>query len=91
MINSDKLVLVADGTPRDCPSAACGGQKDTAVIRDQEMGTIKASPLGRTLISGPVDPKIVINKFMAPATERRYHARDLLKGFIHASIRVTTY
>ncbi|CAG8063335.1 unnamed protein product [Penicillium nalgiovense] len=66
---------VIDGTPRDCPSAVCGGQKDTAVIRDQEMGSIKASALGRTLISGPVDPKRVIMNFMTPNTDTRVHTR----------------
>ncbi|OQE10591.1 hypothetical protein PENFLA_c087G04199 [Penicillium flavigenum] len=68
-------LTVVDGTPRDCPSAVCGGQKDTAVIRDQEMGSIKASALGRTLISGPVDPKRVIVNFMTPNTDTRVHTR----------------
>ncbi|CAP79243.1 hypothetical protein N7489_004712 [Penicillium chrysogenum] len=68
-------LTVVDGTPRDCPSAVCGGQKDTAVIRDQEMGSIKASALGRTLISGPVDPKRVIMNFMTPNTDTRVHTR----------------
>jgi hypothetical protein len=63
-----------DGIPRDCPSAACGAQKDTAIIRDQEMGGIKASPLGRTLGSGPVYAATVINKFMGTATEKRARA-----------------
>ncbi|KAJ5144051.1 uncharacterized protein N7515_002838 [Penicillium bovifimosum] len=72
-------LTVVDGIPRDCPSAACGGQKDTAVIRDQEMGSIKASALGRTLISGPVDPKRVIENFMKPNTETRAHARQFLQ------------
>ncbi|KAJ5485723.1 hypothetical protein N7530_000023 [Penicillium desertorum] len=68
-------LTVVDGTRRDCPSAACGGQKDTAVIRDQEMGSIKASALGRTLISGPVDPKRVIVDFMTANTDARVHTR----------------
>ncbi|KAI2734658.1 hypothetical protein DTO013E5_9567 [Penicillium roqueforti] len=68
-------LTVVDGTPRDCPSAVCGGQKDTAVIREQEMGSIKASALGRTLISGPVDPKRVIMNFMTPNTDTRVHTR----------------
>ncbi|KAJ5904329.1 hypothetical protein N7504_006712 [Penicillium tannophilum] len=68
-------LTVVDGIPRDCPSAACGGQKDTAVIRDQEMGSIKASALGRTLNSGPVDPKRVITDFMTPNTDLRTHIR----------------
>ncbi|PKX90000.1 DUF3129 domain-containing protein [Aspergillus novofumigatus IBT 16806] len=67
-------LTIIDGVPRDCPSAACGGQKDTAIIRDQEMGGIKASPLGRTMGSGPVDAATVINKFMGTATEKRGRA-----------------
>jgi hypothetical protein len=33
--------------------------------------SIKASALGRTLISGPVDPKRVIMNFMTPNTDTR--------------------
>ncbi|RLL96544.1 hypothetical protein CFD26_104181 [Aspergillus turcosus] len=64
-------LTIIDGIPRDCPSAACGAQKDTAIIRDQEMEGIKASPLGRTLGSGPVYAATVINKFMGTAMEKR--------------------
>lgn len=67
-------LTIIDGVPRDCPSAACGGQKDTAIIRDQEMGGIKASPLGRTMGAGPVYAATVINKFMGAATEKRGRA-----------------
>ncbi|PLB44104.1 hypothetical protein P170DRAFT_440483 [Aspergillus steynii IBT 23096] len=66
-------LTVVDGMPRDCPSAACGGQKDTAVIRDQEMGSIKASALGRTLGGGPVNAATVIDKFMGTPKDRRGH------------------
>lgn len=48
------------------------------------MGTIKASALGRTLSSGPVNPETIITNFMGPTTERRLHARDLLQGLIYA-------
>lgn len=34
-------LTVADGTPRDCPSARCGAQSDTAIIRQKELGTAK--------------------------------------------------
>ncbi|KAJ5545184.1 hypothetical protein N7461_007488 [Penicillium sp. DV-2018c] len=68
-------LTVVDGIPRDCPSAACGGQKDTAVIRDQEMGSIKASALGRTMKSGAVDPKRVITEFMTPKAGKRARHR----------------
>ncbi|KAB8228036.1 DUF3129 domain-containing protein [Aspergillus alliaceus] len=57
-------LTVMDGMPRGCPSAACGAQGDTAIIRDQEMDGNKASPLGRTNTGGPVNPATVINSFM---------------------------
>ncbi|KAF7155397.1 hypothetical protein CNMCM5623_007468 [Aspergillus felis] len=71
-VNMPGLTII-DGVPRDCPSAACGGQKDTAIIRDQEMGGMKASPLGRTMGAGPVNAANVINKFLGggAATEKR--------------------
>jgi diaminopimelate epimerase len=56
-------------------SAVCGGQKDTVVIQDQKIGSIKASALGRTLVPGPVDPERVIVNFMTPHTETRIHTR----------------
>ncbi|KAB8074288.1 hypothetical protein BDV29DRAFT_124573 [Aspergillus leporis] len=67
-------LTIIDGMPRDCPSAACGAQKDTAIIRDQEMGSVKASPLGRTLGNGPVDAATVINRYMGVSTEKRSRA-----------------
>ncbi|KAJ5976630.1 hypothetical protein N7481_010337 [Penicillium waksmanii] len=73
-------LTVVDGVRRDCPSAVCGGQKDTAVIRDQELGSVKASALGRTLSSGPVDPKRVISNFMKPSAQARAHTRHFLQA-----------
>ncbi|KAB8198950.1 hypothetical protein BDV34DRAFT_56268 [Aspergillus parasiticus] len=64
-------LTIQDGIPRDCPSGACGAQKDTAIIRDSEFGSVKASPLGRTLGAGPVNPAIVINNFMGAGTHKR--------------------
>ncbi|PIG85644.1 cell surface protein Mas1 [Aspergillus arachidicola] len=64
-------LTIQDGIPRDCPSGACGAQKDTAIIRDAEFGSVKASPLGRTLGAGPVNPAIVINNFMGVGTHKR--------------------
>ncbi|KAI1742262.1 cell surface protein [Xylaria scruposa] len=60
---------VADGTPRDCSSNGCGSQADTSIIRDRELGTNKASALGRTEGNGPVDASAMIANFMdgAPA------------------------
>ncbi|KAE8154670.1 hypothetical protein BDV25DRAFT_135589 [Aspergillus avenaceus] len=84
-------LTIIDGMPRDCPSAACGAQKDTAVIRDQEMGGIKASALGRTLGGGPVDPSIVINKFMGGNTKRgRLSVTDRRRQLINDAASVIT-
>ncbi|KAI0442193.1 cell surface protein [Xylaria telfairii] len=55
---------VADGTPRDCSSNGCGSQADTSIIRDRELGTSKASALGRTEGNGPVDASVMIASFM---------------------------
>ncbi|KAL3418788.1 hypothetical protein PVAG01_09009 [Phlyctema vagabunda] len=55
---------VVDGTPRDCPTARCGAQSDTAIIRKNELGTTKASALGRTTGSGPIDATKMMAVFM---------------------------
>ncbi|KAK7954445.1 hypothetical protein PG996_015257 [Apiospora saccharicola] len=57
-------LTVADGTPRDCSSNGCGSQADTAIIRDREIQSGKASPLGRTQGNGPVDAAVMIASFM---------------------------
>lgn len=54
---------VADGTPRDCASPACGSEADTSIIRSKELGTSKASALGRTS-NGPVDAAAMVSQFM---------------------------
>ncbi|TVY33182.1 hypothetical protein LSUB1_G007502 [Lachnellula subtilissima] len=54
---------VADGTPRDCASPSCGAEADTSIIRDKELGTSKATALGRTS-TGPVDASKMIAAFM---------------------------
>ncbi|KAI1092366.1 hypothetical protein F5B19DRAFT_454424 [Rostrohypoxylon terebratum] len=59
---------VADGTPRDCTTNACGSQADTAIIRDREISSGKASPLGRTQGNGPIDAATMIQNFMGSAT-----------------------
>ncbi|KAG9495590.1 hypothetical protein J7337_013840 [Fusarium musae] len=56
-------LTILDGTPRSYTSAASGAQVDTSVIRDPELGTSKASALGRTS-KGPVDGARVIKAFM---------------------------
>ncbi|CAJ2505887.1 Uu.00g000170.m01.CDS01 [Anthostomella pinea] len=59
---------VADGTPRDCSSNGCGSQADTAIIRDSELGSDKASALGRTQGNGPIDAATMISSFMGNGT-----------------------
>jgi hypothetical protein len=54
---------VADGTPRDCPTPGCGAEADTSILRDNELGTSKASALGRTS-TGPVDASKMVAVFM---------------------------
>lgn len=53
-----------DGTPRDCASPRCGSEADTSIIRDREMGTNRASALGRTQGGGPVDAATMVGQFM---------------------------
>lgn len=60
-------LTIADGTPRDCSSNGCGSQADTAIIRDRELGTDRASALGRTQGNGPVDASVMIANFMGSA------------------------
>jgi Egh16-like virulence factor len=55
---------VIDGTPRDCASPACGSEADTSIIRSKELGTSKASALGRTNGGGPVDAAKMVSLFM---------------------------
>lgn len=55
---------VADGTPRDCASPRCGSEADTSIIRDKELGTSKATALGRTNGGGPVDAAKMMALFM---------------------------
>jgi len=59
---------VADGTPRDCASPGCGSEKDTSIIRTKEMGSSKATALGRTNGGGPVDAAKAISTFMGSGT-----------------------
>jgi hypothetical protein len=58
---------IADGTPRDCSSNGCGSQADTAIMRDGEFGTERASALGRTQGNGPIDAASMIANFIGAA------------------------
>lgn len=57
-------LTIQDGTPRDCTSNGCGSQADTAIIRDRDIASGKATPLGRTQGNGPVDAAVMIGAFM---------------------------
>ncbi|KZZ95391.1 hypothetical protein AAL_04622 [Moelleriella libera RCEF 2490] len=56
---------IADGTPRDCTTNRCGAQADTAIIRDRDIQSGKASPLGRTQGGGPIDAEAAVAMFMS--------------------------
>src|SRR5688500_13536653 len=62
-----RILLVAAGIPRDCSRNGCGSQADTAIIRDRELGTDRASARGRTQGNGPVDASVMIANFMGGA------------------------
>ncbi|CAD6501051.1 BgTH12-06751 [Blumeria graminis f. sp. triticale] len=70
---------VADGTPRDCASPRCGSEADTSIIRKREMGSNKATALGRTQGGGPVDAAKMMAMFMGGAgnTTETKAARDI--------------
>ncbi|KAF3762947.1 hypothetical protein M406DRAFT_294734 [Cryphonectria parasitica EP155] len=78
---------VADGTPRDCPSPGCGAEADTSIIRSAELGTTKATALGRTNGGGPVDAETMISTFMdgasanssAVTAARALHAENMAR------------
>lgn len=57
-----------DDTPRDCASPRCGSEADTSIIRKNELGTSKASALGRTNGGGPVDAATMVSLFMDGAS-----------------------
>lgn len=57
-----------DDTPRDCASPRCGSEADTSIIRNKELGTSKASALGRTNGGGPVDAAAMVSLFMDGAS-----------------------
>ncbi|KLU89961.1 MAS3 protein [Magnaporthiopsis poae ATCC 64411] len=65
-VNLPGLSLI-DGTPRDCPSPRCGSEADTSIIRDRELGTNRASALGRTQGGGPVNAAAMVQLFMDDA------------------------
>ena len=70
---------VADGTPRDCATPNCGSEADTSIIRDKELGTSKATALGRNKGAGPVDPAKMVSLFMGgnPNSTAAVAAREL--------------
>lgn len=59
---------VIDGTPRDCPSPACGSEADTSILNPAKAA---AMPLGKNSV-GPVDAKAVVNSFMGGTGEHNF-------------------
>jgi len=78
---------VIDDTPRDCASPRCGSEADTAIIREREISSGKASALGRTQGGGPIDADRAVRMFMEGAggnetsnkAARDLHAANLLR------------
>jgi len=70
---------IADGTPRDSPSPLSGAEDDTSIIRDKELGTAKASALGRTK-AGPVDAAKGVANFMGTSATAKRGLLDALTG-----------
>jgi hypothetical protein len=62
-LRSKLLPLDADRTALTVFSG-CGSQADTAIIRDREIASGKATPLGRTQGNGPVDASVMVAAFM---------------------------
>ncbi|KKA27672.1 hypothetical protein TD95_001260 [Thielaviopsis punctulata] len=58
---------VIDGTPRDCTTAGCGAESDTAIMKTRDIQRGKAGPLGRTKDNNAIDPAVNIAKFMGTA------------------------
>ncbi|KAK3945997.1 putative mas3 protein [Diplogelasinospora grovesii] len=83
-VNLPGLSLI-DGTPRDCATPSCGAEADTSIIRQNELGTSKASALGRTNGGGAVDASKMVALFMDGASgnssavkaARELHAANL--------------
>ncbi|KAE8449837.1 hypothetical protein EG329_007314 [Mollisiaceae sp. DMI_Dod_QoI] len=74
---------VADGTPRDCATPNCGAEADTSIIRKNELGTSKATALGRTNGGGPVDASKMVSLFMGGAAGNTTEAKAARE--IHAA------
>lgn len=70
---------VIDGTPRDCATPNCGAEGDTSIIRERELGTDKASALGRTPKGGPVSAEDAVSTFMGTSAANKTK-RGLLDG-----------
>lgn len=69
-----------DGTPRDCATPGCGAEADTSIIRQRELGSNKASALGRTNGGGPVDAAAAISMFMSGGSSQSTAGKRGLLG-----------
>ncbi|KXH44517.1 hypothetical protein CSIM01_08803 [Colletotrichum simmondsii] len=93
-VNLPGLSLI-DDTPRDCASPRCGSEADTSIIRDRELGTAKASALGRTQGGGPVDAAAMMATFMngaagnttATKAAREIHEANLARRYANIAAR----
>ncbi|KAF4499695.1 gEgh 16 [Fusarium agapanthi] len=81
-------LTILNGTHLSSTSAASGAQVDTSVIRDPELGTSKASALGRTS-KGPVDGARVIKAFMK-GLKGRSLANTILGGATREAVSFVT-
>jgi hypothetical protein len=96
------IPIVMDGVPRDCATPACGAEKDTSIIRQQELGANKASALGRTNGFAPVDAASAIATFLGssnsstsastepPSSSRAANTNNKRRGFISSLAGGTT-
>nr|AEO79890.1 Magas1 protein [Metarhizium acridum] len=71
---------VADGTPRDCSSNGCGSQADTTIIRQRDIRSGSASPLGRTQGNGPIDADVMASSFMGGADAAKVPSNNGASG-----------
>lgn len=75
-VTMNGLSVIA-GTPRDCASPRCGSEADTSIIRQREIASGKASPLGRTQGGGAVDAAAAVSDFLGKSAS----AKRALTGF----------
>jgi len=78
-VSMNGLSVIA-GTPRDCASPRCGSEADTSIIRQREIASGKASPLGRTQGGGAVDAAAAVSDFLGKSANAK-RAQNGFAGF----------